>query len=284
MMKSLKDCFKLYNGIEIPCIGYGTYLTPDGKTAVDSVKEAISLGYRHIDTAAAYDNEKSVGKAIKECGIDRKDLFITSKLWNSEQGYDSTLKAFNKTLSDLNLEYLDLYLIHWPIAKGHENDWQIMNKETWRAFEKLYDEGKIRAIGVSNFKPHHLDALMQSAKIAPMVNQIELHPGMNQNETVAYCNQHNILVEAWGPFSQGMLFGLDLLQAIATKYKKTIAQIALRWHLQKGILPLPKSVTPSRIAENADIFDFTLSDSDMLYIDNLDGRIGSGLDSDKCAF
>ena len=176
--KSLKDTFTLSNGVQIPCVGFGTYLTPDGETAVSSVIEAVHAGYRHIDTAAVYGNEKSVGKAIRKCGTDRKELFITSKVWNSAQGYETTLHAFDKTLSDLELDYLDLYLIHWPIPRKHDDDWQQLNRETWRAMEKLYREGRVRAIGVSNFKPRHLDALLEKADIAPMVDQIELHPGM----------------------------------------------------------------------------------------------------------
>lgn len=201
--KSLKDTFTLSNGVQIPCVGFGTYLTPDGETAVSSVIEAVHAGYRHIDTAAVYGNEKSVGKAIRKCGTDRKELFITSKVWNSAQGYETTLHAFDKTLSDLELDYLDLYLIHWPIPRKHDDDWQQLNRETWRAMEKLYREGRVRAIGVSNFKPRHLDALLEKADIAPMVDQIELHPGMPQDETVGYCRARDILVEAWGPLPRG---------------------------------------------------------------------------------
>jgi len=268
-MKSLKDTYKLRNRVDIPCVGFGTFLTPDGETAVQSVKEALNAGYRHIDTAAVYKNEKSVGKGIIESGLDRKKIFVTSKLWNSEQGYDTTLRAFEKSLSDLQLDYLDLYLIHWPIAKGHDNDWQQMNRETWRAMEKLYEDGRIRAIGVSNFTPKHLNSLMEKALIMPMVNQIEIHPGLNQEDTVDFCKEHKILVEAWGPFSQGKLFKSQILDDLVKKYNKTIAQICLRWHLQRGILPLPKSVTPERIIENTKIFDFELSEEDMDYISHI---------------
>lgn len=265
-MKSLKDSYKLRNGVEIPCVGFGTYLTPNGDTAVRAVKEAIEAGYRHIDTASVYKNEKSVGKGIRESGINREEIFVTSKVWNNDQGYDKTLKAFNKSLNELEMEYLDLYLIHWPVAKGHDNDWQDMNRETWRAMEQLHEEGKIRSIGVSNFTPKYLEPLMESVSILPMVNQIELHPGLNQEETVDYCNDHDIIVEAWGPFSQGRLFKSSELNELAEKYNKTVAQVCLRWHLQRGILPLPKSVTPSRIVENTKIFDFELSNEDMDYI------------------
>ena len=277
--KSLKDTFTLSNGVQIPCVGFGTYLTPDGETAVSSVIEAVHAGYRHIDTAAVYGNEKSVGKAICKCGTDRKELFITSKVWNSAQGYETTLHAFDKTLSDLELDYLDLYLIHWPIPRKHDDDWQQLNRETWRAMEKLYREGRVRAIGVSNFKPRHLDALLEKADIAPMVDQIELHPGMPQDETVEYCRARDILVEAWGPLAQGRLFESVELDVLAAKHRKSVSQIVLRWHLQRGILPLPKSITPSRIVENAQLFDFELSSQEMNFITHIKCE-SSGLDPD----
>jgi len=268
-MKSLKDSFRLLNGVEIPCVGFGTYLAPDGETAVNAVIKAIETGYRHIDTAAVYKNEASVGKAVRESGIKREDIFITSKLWNSSQGYEKTKRAFAKTLNELQMDYLDLYLIHWPIAKGHDEDWKDLNRETWQAMEELYQEGKIRAIGVSNFMPEHLKPLMETTIIQPMVNQIELHPGFNQTETVDFCKENHIVVEAWGPFSQGEIFKTDQLQDIARKHNKTVAQVCLRWHLQRDILPLPKSVTPSRIVENAQIFDFELNTEDMRHISHL---------------
>ena len=283
-MNNLKDTYTLSNGVNIPCVGFGTWQTPNGETAINSVLEAIKCGYRHIDTAACYGNEESVGKAIKLSRINREELFVTSKLWNTDQGYESTLKAFNKTIKDLGLDYLDLYLIHWPVVKGHKEDWKESICETWKAFEKLYSEGKIRAIGVSNFKPHHLKVIFENCNIKPMVNQIELHPSHNQDETVKFCRNNNILVEAWGPLSTGRIFKVKEMQDIANKYNKSIAQITLRWHIQNEILPLPKSVTPSRIKENSMIFDFELLKEDMDLIQNLKGCEGSGVDPDNINF
>ena len=283
-MNNLNDTYTLSNGVNIPCVGFGTWQTPNGETAINSVLEAMKCGYRHIDTAACYGNEESVGKAIKLSGINREDLFVTSKLWNTDQGYESTLKAFDKSIKDLGLDYLDLYLIHWPVVKGHKEDWEKSICETWKAFEKLYSEGKIRAIGVSNFKPHHLKVIFENCNIKPMVNQIELHPSHNQDETVKFCRNNNILVEAWGPLSTGRIFKVKEMQDIANKYNKSIAQITLRWHIQNEILPLPKSVTPSRIKENSMIFDFELLKEDMDLIQNLKGCEGSGVDPDNINF
>ena len=283
-MNNLKDTYTLSNGVNIPCVGFGTWQTPNGETAINSVLEAMKCGYRHIDTAACYGNEESVGKAIKLSRINREELFVTSKLWNTDQGYESTLKAFDKTIKDLGLDYLDLYLIHWPVVKEHKEDWKEAICETWKAFEKLYSDGKIRAIGVSNFKPHHLKVIFENCNIKPMVNQIELHPSHNQDETVKFCRNNNILVEAWGPLSTGRIFKVKEMQDIANKYNKSIAQITLRWHIQNEILPLPKSVTPSRIKENSMIFDFELLKEDMELIQNLKGCEGSGIDPDNINF
>ena len=283
-MNNLKDTYTLSNGVNIPCVGFGTWQTPNGETAINSVLEAMKCGYRHIDTAACYGNEESVGKAIKLSRINREELFVTSKLWNTDQGYESTLKAFDKTIKDLGLDYLDLYLIHWPVVKEHKEDWKEAICEPWKAFEKLYSDGKIRAIGVSNFKPHHLKVIFENCNIKPMVNQIELHPSHNQDETVKFCRNNNILVEAWGPLSTGRIFKVKEMQDIANKYNKSIAQITLRWHIQNEILPLPKSVTPSRIKENSMIFDFELLKEDMELIQNLKGCEGSGVNPDNINF
>lgn len=280
-MKTLKDRYILNNGIGIPCVGFGTWQTPDGEVALASVLEALEAGYRHIDTAAYYFNEESIGKAIRESEVSREDLFITTKLWNGDRGYDTTLRAFEKSMANLGLEYLDLYLIHWPAAKG---DWQKINSDTWAAFEKLYEDGRVRAIGVSNFKPHHLEPLMDKARVSPMVNQIEFHPGFMQMETVEFCRENEIIVEAWSPLGTGKVLSNDTLKDIAARYGKSVAQLCIRWCLQHKTLPLPKSVTPERIRENAEVFDFSIEEKDMETIDNLPYIGGSGLDPDKVNF
>lgn len=274
---------KLNNGYMIPEIGYGTWQSPDSEVTVNGVKAAITCGYRHIDTAAAYKNEESVGEGIKESGIARKDLFVTSKVWNTQRGYEKTIAAFEKTLSDLDLDYLDLYLIHWPASKKDYENWEEINLETWRAMTDLYKAGKIKAIGVSNFKPHHLEALMKT-EVKPMVNQIEFHPGFMQEETVKYCRDNGILVEAWSPLGTGRMLTNPDLQEIASHYGKSVAQICIRWCIQHDVLPLPKSVTPSRIEENSNVFDFEISAEDMQRIDALENFGGSGLDPDEVDF
>lgn len=276
--------FILNNGITIPALGFGTWKAEAGEQCVKAVQEAIHAGYRHIDGAAAYDNEKSVGEGIRLSGIPRPAMFVTSKLWNTERGYDPTLRAFDRTMADLGLEYLDLYLIHWPATARHYDDWQQVNDATWRAMERLVESGQVRAIGVSNFKPHHLQPLMDSARIMPAVNQIEFHPGFMQRETLDWCQSRGILVEAWSPLGRGRVFDREAIRLIADHHGKSPAQICIRWALQHDVLPQPKSVTPSRIRENMDVWDFTLSDEEMATIDAMPVCGASGLDPDTIDF
>ncbi len=284
MMKALTDCYTLANGVKIPCTGFGTWQTPNGEVAVSSVLSALEAGYRHIDTAQGYGNEESVGIAVKQSGIDRKELFLTSKLTNSEHGYEKTLAAFETTLEKLGTDYLDLFLIHWPNPIAFRDHWQEANAGTWKAFEELYRSKRIRAIGISNFRPRHMEELSRTAEIAPMVNQIRLCPGDTQDEVVEYCRTHNILLEAYSPLGVGKIFEVPEMKALAEKYQKSIAQICIRWSLQRGYLPLPKSVTPSRIRENTQVFDFELDSSDVQLIADLKGCVGYSSDPDTTTF
>ena len=283
-MRSLKNKRKLSNGYEIPLMGFGTYRMDTGSTAYDSVRYALDTGYRLIDTASYYNNESDVGRAVRASGIPRDEIVVTTKLWNDDQGYESTLKAFARSMDNLGLDYLDLYLIHWPRVKWAPDDWVRLNRETWQAMEELYEMGKIKAIGVSNFKPHHIESLVEMSLHRPMVNQIEMHPGLPQDDTVSYCQENGIVVESWGPLARGKIIDAGLLDSLAHKYGKTPAQIALRWLLEKGVVPLPKSVTPARIVENTQIFDFDISADDLAFISSLDIDTGTGMNPDKTAW
>ena len=278
MPTSLKDTTILHNGVKMPWLGLGVFKVTEGEEVIQSVKAAIRNGYISIDTAAIYGNEEGVGQAIKESGVPREELFITSKVWNSDQGYETTLKAFETSLNKLGLDYLDLYLIHWPGKDKY--------KETWKALEKLYKDGRVRAIGVSNFQIHHLEDLISSAEIKPLVNQVEYHPHLTQKELQAFCKKEGIQLEAWSPLKQGQLLNEQILVDIAHKYNKSVAQVILRWDLQHGVVTIPKSIKEHRIIENADVFDFELTSEDMEKIDalNQDSRAGSHPDTMTVGF
>lgn len=266
---SLTDSFTMNNGKTIPCIGYGTYKTSD-EEVYGAVLSAVKAGYRHIDTAAYYKNEEGIGRAIRECGVPREELFVTSKVWNTDRGYENTKRAFAESMERLGLKYLDLYLIHWPANKKQFGEGaKKINAETWRALEELYAEGKVRAIGLSNFLPHHIEELMETAKVKPMVDQIEFHPGWAQTEISEYCQKNDIVVEAWSPLGRRDALDNEALGEIGRKYGKKTAQVCIRWILQHGILPLPKTVNPGRMTQNADVFDFELTAEEMKTIDEL---------------
>ena len=259
----------LHDGVEIPQLGFGVFQVPPEDTE-EVVEQALDAGYRHIDTAGAYRNEKGVGAAIAHSGLAREDLFVTTKLWNSEQGFDSTLAAFEKSLDRLGFEYVDLYLIHWPVPSADRF------VDTWRAFERIHEEGRARTIGVSNFRIEDLERLEAETEVWPTVNQIELHPRLQQAELRAWHADHEIVTEAWSPLAQGELLDDETIVAIAERHGKTPAQAVLRWHLQLGNVVFPKSVTPERIRENIELFDFELSDAEMAEFERLDRgeRIG----------
>lgn len=279
---SLTSTYTLSNGVEIPIIGFGTWQNIE--QAESATAAAIKAGYRHIDTAAVYENEEPVAKAIHESGVSREELFITTKLYNTERGYETTLAAFEKSMARLKLEYLDLYLVHWPANPAVGENWAEINAETWRAFEELYDAGRIRAIGLSNFSVPYLTELMKTVRIAPMVNQIEFHPGYMQSETVQASKELGLVVEAWSPLGNGRMLSDPMLVEIADSYGVSVAQLCVRWCLQHGTLPLPKSVSPERIAQNADVFGFEISADDMAAIDALPGSAFSGLHPDRVTF
>ena len=281
---SLTSTYQLANGEKIPVVGFGTWQTPDGQVAEESVLAALKAGYRHIDTAMIYGNEASVGRAIHKSGVRRDELFVTTKLWNTDHTYERAIQTIDTSLQTLGLDYLDLYLIHWPNPLAFRENWQEANSAAWRAMEEAVKAGKIKSIGVSNFMPRHLDALYQTAQIKPVVNQIYLNPSDQQKEVVAYNQAHDMISEAYSPLGTGNLLAVPELVSLAEKYERSVAQVTLRWSLQKGFLPLPKSITPSRIVENAQLFDFELSDEDMQAIDALQGVAGQAKNPDETTF
>lgn len=265
---------KLENGIEVPMVGFGTFKIPN-EQASEAVRNAISAGYRHIDTAAIYRNEIGVGKGIKESHLHRSEIFLTTKCWNEDQGYRKTLDAFEQSCQRLQTDYIDLYLIHWP---------KPLNGETYRAMEELYLQGRIKAIGVSNFHQHHFEDLMKTATIKPMVNQIEYTPRLTQKSLKAFLEKEGVAMESWSPLMRGKVTDIGLLQELSRKYGKTVAQIVIRWNIDTGVIVIPKSVTPQRIKENIDIFDFCLSKEDIDAINDLNKDQRTGPDPDNFDF
>jgi len=273
---SLSSTLKLDNGVAIPLLGLGTYQLSEGEEAYNATKFALEIGYKHIDTAAAYHNERSIGRAIKDSGIKREDIFITTKLWNEEQRRDNQYQAFGESLERLGVDYVDLYLIHWPVKEKYA--------ESWKILEKIYKEGRAKAVGVSNFNIHHLEDIFAVSDLIPAVNQVECHPWLTQVELADYCKEKGIVFEPWSPFGVGALLSDDNLKAIASKYNKTTAQLILKWGLQRGFINIPKSSNNERITENTQIFDFTITDEDMSAIFNLNMDKRTGADPETFTF
>ncbi len=276
MINSIADCTLLNNGLKMPWLGLGVFQIEDGQQVVHAVKAALEIGYRSIDTAAVYGNELGVGKAIRESGIPREDIFLTTKVWNDDQREKRTLAAFEESLKRLGTEYVDLYLIHWPVKGYYQKTWQVM--------EKIYQSGRAKAIGVSNFQIYHLKDILRDSQIVPSVNQVEFHPFLVQPELSRFCQSHKIQVEAWSPLMKGQIVTEQAVQKLAEKYHKTPTQIALRWDLQHKVVTIPKSTHSNRIAENAQIFDFELSQEDMKVLDALDQGKRVGPDPDNFNF
>lgn len=269
-MQTINTKVTLNNGITIPSLGLGVYKVEEGKEIEETVSYALNLGYRLIDTAAFYDNEEGVGRAIRNSTIPREEIFVTTKIWNSDQGYEETLQAFEKSFQKLNIDYIDLLLVHWPVKGKYLN--------TYRALEELYKQKKVRAIGVSNFTIEYLQDLLAHSTIKPVLNQVELHPKLSQKELIAYCKEHDIQVQAWSPIARGAVLNEPLIVELAKKYKKSTAQIILRWHLQNDVLIIPKSTNKERLKSNASIFDFELLKEDMQKIDALNENKRFGAD------
>jgi methylglyoxal/glyoxal reductase len=273
---NLQGTARLNNGVEMPYFGLGVYEAAEGVETINAIEYAIDAGYRHFDTATLYHNEKSVGEAIRRSGLKREELFITTKVWNSDQGYANTLKAFQRSLENLQFNYIDLYLIHWPVQGKYI--------DTWKALEELYQLKRIRSIGVSNFTQHQLEGLLHNTEIVPMVNQVEFHPYLSQTQLLQFCVNQGIQLEAWAPLMRGRVNEVPEILRISKKYDKTPAQVVLRWDLQKGVITIPKSVRKERILANADIFDFNLSEDDMQAMKTLDRSRRLGPDPNNFAF
>ena len=256
------DCFELYNGVRIPVLGYGTYKAAEGKGS-EAIELAIAAGYRYFDTASFYDTEGFLGEAIRKSGLPREDFFISSKAWKTEMGYEGTKAALQRTLENLGTEYLDLYLIHWPRPELGLKEWRELDRETWRAMEELYEEGKVRAIGLSNFLPQHILPLLEDCRIRPMVDQLEFHPGYTQEAALRFCEEQGMLVQAWSPIGRRALLDNEMLQEMAGRYGVSVAQLCIRYAIQRGVVPLPKSSAMERMKQNQDVFGFEIEEEDM---------------------
>ncbi len=267
-MKTINDCYTLSNGVKIPCMGFGTYNAKGGDNLAIN-KTAIEAGYRYFDTASLYETERVLGQAIRESGIRREEFFIVSKLWHDERGYHEAKDAFVRTLDRLQMDYLDLYLIHWPRGMEGDTDWKEKNADTWRALEEMCQAGKIKGLGLSNFLPHHIAPILEMCKIRPVVDQLEIHPGYTQEATVRYCQEQKIRVQAWSPLGRSSMLENPILKEFAEKYGKSVAQLCLRFLYQKGIIPLVKSSAMERMKQNQDIFDFAISQEDMSFLNNM---------------
>ena len=279
-MKSINDCYTLSNGVEIPCIGFGTYKAAE-KDNADIIRMAIDAGYRYFDTASFYGTESFVAKAIESSGIKREKFFLTSKVWKDEMGYEATKKALERTLWNLKTDYLDLYLIHWPLPTPDSKDWKELDIATWKAMEELYKEGKVRAIGLSNFLPHHIMNIQKNCEVEPMVNQIEFHPGYTQEAVLRFCRENDILVQAWSPLGRQRVLKDALVTELAEKYQVSSARLCLRFVLQKGVIPLPKASAMERMKENQDIFSFNIEETDMYRLETMPQTGWSGEHPDR---
>ncbi len=274
-MKSINDTYILSNGQQIPCLGFGTY-NPTGGDNVKIIQTAIEAGYRYFDTASKYETERDLGRALKESGIDRKEFFIASKAWIDEMGYEETKQALERTLNRVQTDYLDLYLIHWPRSAEDDTDWKEKGLETWRAMEELYEAGKIKGLGLSNFLPHHMDNILQNCKVKPVADQLELHPGYMQQAATAFCKENGVALQAWSPLGRAKLLEDSLLLKLAVKYGKSPAQISLRYLVQKGMIPLVKATKAERMKQNADVFDFEIEKDDIWMLDCMPQTAWSG--------
>ena len=277
-VKSIHDRAALHNGLKMPWLGLGTWKSAEGAEVEQAVRAALELGYRHVDTAAVYGNERGVGRAVRESGVPREQVFVTTKVWNDAQraGPAAVKRAFDESLRKLGMDYVDLYLVHWPVKGKY--------KDTWRALEEIYATGRVKAIGVSNFMPHHLNDLLSGAAVVPMVNQVEFHPRLLQRDLLELCRRNGIVEVAWSPLMRGKVDDLRDIRDVAEKYEKTPAQVVLRWDLQHGVGTIPKSVRRERLVENAAVFDFELSPQDMTAIDSLDRGERTGPDPDNFTF